>query len=497
MAYRILSLCSGLGGIDLGIELAAPGSRAVGYVEREAFPASVILARMEDESLERAPVWCGDLRDLDARPLRGHVDLITAGYPCQPFSVAGKRLGEADPRHLWPEVARIIGEVGPRLVFLENVNAHLRLGFDAVLGDLADLGFDAEWTIVGADDVGAPHRRKRLFVLGYAQRSRTVTHAEGCGSREAVGESDGELADSDGADESDQREGENGSRDIRPESRWPQSGDRGSSEAMADARRGREQGLQSGRGSGAGGIEEAAPSDDGRDMGDPARHERGPQQRADGQRIGEAGDAQELAHSDRGGREGVRGRRILDGQRAALRDDADGRDGSSMADAQGSGRSSERKRRGAEIAGLRSDGEAMADTDSSRLERHGHTECASTGEGEGEAARPGLYGGRQVGDSADDHRGTGEREAEAGTGPDGERGQRSAGAEPRPLWPPGSDPALWEGIEAASQPAIRGVANGATRGLERSRLAALGNGVVPLAVAHAFRTLAARAGCSW
>lgn len=93
------------------------------------------------------------------------VDVITAGYPCQPFSNAGKRKGTDDPRHLWPHIARGIGALRPRLVVLENVDAHLRRGFDVVLADLAVLGYDATWTIVRASDTGAPHRRKRLFVL--------------------------------------------------------------------------------------------------------------------------------------------------------------------------------------------------------------------------------------------------------------------------------------------------------------------------------------------
>jgi len=92
-----------------------------------------------------------------------------SGYPCQPFSVAGKRAGESDERHLWPEVARIVSECEPALVFLENVAGHLRLGFGTVLADLAALGFDAEWGLFRASDVGAPHRRERLFVLAYRE----------------------------------------------------------------------------------------------------------------------------------------------------------------------------------------------------------------------------------------------------------------------------------------------------------------------------------------
>ena len=167
---RILSLCSGIGGLDLGIGLALPGARAVCFVEREYPVCEVLAARMEDGSIEPAPIHT-DLRAFDGRPWRGRVDIVAAGYPCQPFSVAGKRRGEEDERHLWPDVLRIIGEVGPSFVFLENVAGHLRLGFDQVLGDLADLGLDAEWSLVRASDVGAPHRRERLFVLAYSHNA--------------------------------------------------------------------------------------------------------------------------------------------------------------------------------------------------------------------------------------------------------------------------------------------------------------------------------------
>ena len=135
--FHILSLCTGGGGLDLGMELAVPATRVVCCVEREAYCGAVLDARMEEQALADAPVWT-DLRTFDGRPWRGKVHCITAGYPCQPFSVAGKRLGTDDPRHIWPDVRRIIGEVGPEYVFLENVAGHIVLGLDAVLGSLAE-----------------------------------------------------------------------------------------------------------------------------------------------------------------------------------------------------------------------------------------------------------------------------------------------------------------------------------------------------------------------
>ncbi|MFO1144526.1 MAG: DNA cytosine methyltransferase [Amaricoccus sp.] len=159
-----LSLCAGVGGLDLGLVLACPGYRTVGYVEREAFAAALLVARMEDAALDHAPVW-DDVAGFDGGPWRGGVDIVLAGYPCQPFSVAGRRLAAADPRHLWPHVARIVGEVAPPFVFLENVAHHLRLGFPEVAGDLVGLGYRLAAGLFTAAEVGAPHRRERLFVL--------------------------------------------------------------------------------------------------------------------------------------------------------------------------------------------------------------------------------------------------------------------------------------------------------------------------------------------
>lgn len=159
-----LSLCSGAGGLDLGLAIAIPGYRAVGHVERETYAAATLVARMEDASLDQAVVW-DDVATFDGRRWRGAVDIITAGYPCQPFSVAGKRRGVDDPRHLWPHVARIIGEVEPPFVFLENVAHHLRLGFPEVAAGLVGLGYKLAAGLFTAAEVGAPHKRERLFIL--------------------------------------------------------------------------------------------------------------------------------------------------------------------------------------------------------------------------------------------------------------------------------------------------------------------------------------------
>lgn len=108
------------------------------------------------------------------------VDIVTGGYPCQPFSVAGNRKGTSDARHLWPYIARALRVLRPRFAFFENVANHLRLGFDAVLADLAALGFDAEWCIASASEIGAPHQRRRLFVIAWpADADRTGLERRG------------------------------------------------------------------------------------------------------------------------------------------------------------------------------------------------------------------------------------------------------------------------------------------------------------------------------
>ena len=165
-----LALCSGIGGIELGLRIILPHYRTVGYVEREAYAAATLVARMADKALGPAPIW-DNIESFDGRPWRGKVDIVTAGYPCQPFSVAGKRLGAADLRHLWPDVARIVSEVRPSICFFENVGRHLRSGFEPVRDDLLGMGYKVKAGLFTAAEVGAPHRRERLFILAYAENA--------------------------------------------------------------------------------------------------------------------------------------------------------------------------------------------------------------------------------------------------------------------------------------------------------------------------------------
>jgi len=163
-----MALCAGAGGLELGLRIALGDDyRCVVYVEREAYAAATLVARMADQTLDTAPVW-DNLSTFDGKPWRGIVDLVSAGFSCQPWSPAGKRLGIEDERWIWPDIARVICEVGPEWVFLENVGGLVRGGIELVLRDLAAQGFDAEWDCVSAAEVGAPHIRERLYILAHS-----------------------------------------------------------------------------------------------------------------------------------------------------------------------------------------------------------------------------------------------------------------------------------------------------------------------------------------
>jgi hypothetical protein len=122
-----LSLCSGYGGIDLGLRRCIPSLRTVAYAEIEAFACELLLARMEGGQLDAAPIWT-DLKQFPWGKFRGLVDILSGGYPCQPFSTAGKRLGGEDPRHLWPFISSGIRLLQPRVCFFENVDGHITQG---------------------------------------------------------------------------------------------------------------------------------------------------------------------------------------------------------------------------------------------------------------------------------------------------------------------------------------------------------------------------------
>ena len=160
-----LALFTGAGGGILGGHLL--GWTTVAACEIEEYPRAVLLQRQLDGLLPRFPIW-DDISTFDGKQFRGKIDIITGGFPCQDISAAGKGAGITGERSgLWGEMARIIGEVRPRFAFMENSPMLTSRGLGTVLGDLAEMGYDARWCVLGADDAGAPHRRKRIWILGY------------------------------------------------------------------------------------------------------------------------------------------------------------------------------------------------------------------------------------------------------------------------------------------------------------------------------------------
>ena len=208
MTLTVGSLFSGIGGLDLGLERA--GMNVIWQSEIDPY-ASKVLAK----HWPKVPNY-GDIKAINwgdvVRP-----DVICGGYPCQPFSTAGRRNGTNDPRHLWPWVRDAISELRPRYAIMENVRGHLTMGFDRVLADLASIGYDAQWQIVSAASVGAPHQRDRLIFVAYTQSDRewrghsenTTTVSEWPKIQTEIGRSGGAMANDDS-----QRDGLNWSQRI-------------------------------------------------------------------------------------------------------------------------------------------------------------------------------------------------------------------------------------------------------------------------------------------
>lgn len=232
---RKLSLFSGIGGIDLAAHWA--GMETVAFCEREPFPQKVL-----QKHWPNVPIY-DDVCTLTAERLKEDgiigpgrtIDIISGGYPCQPFSHAGKRQGKEDDRHLWPEVHRLLQEIRPRWFVGENVAGHVTLGLDDVLSDLGDIGYTAQPFIIPSSAVGAPHRRDRVFIVGYTtspgfqewRQSGLAEESEKTGTgMEPESERSGEnVADSEGERSREAREYQCGGSE-----KWITGG----GEAMAD-----------------------------------------------------------------------------------------------------------------------------------------------------------------------------------------------------------------------------------------------------------------------
>lgn len=170
---REMALFAGAGGGILGGHLL--GWRTVCAVEWEPYPASVLCARQNDGILPPFPIW-DDVQTFDGRPWRGLVDVVSGGFPCQDISSAGKGAGiDGERSGMWKHMARIIGEVRPRFAFVENSPLLISRGAALVIGDLAEMGYDCQWAIISASNVGAPHKRDRLWLVAHSISER------GCG----------------------------------------------------------------------------------------------------------------------------------------------------------------------------------------------------------------------------------------------------------------------------------------------------------------------------
>jgi DNA (cytosine-5)-methyltransferase 1 len=169
MSLTVGSLFSGIGGLDLGLERA--GMEVIWQSEIDPYACKVLAKHWP-----KVPNH-GNIKEINwgniVRP-----DIICGGYPCQPFSTAGNRNGADDPRHLWPWVREAISRIRPQYAILENVRGHITLGLDTVLADLASIGYDAEWTIVSASSVGAPHQRDRVIIIAYPVGQLADTNPE-------------------------------------------------------------------------------------------------------------------------------------------------------------------------------------------------------------------------------------------------------------------------------------------------------------------------------
>ena len=166
MTLTVGSLFSGIGGFDLGLERA--GMKVIWQSEIDPFACKVLKKHWPDVPN------LGDIKQIDWTNVE-RPDVICGGYPCQPFSTAGKRGGNTDPRHLWPKMFDAICNLRPRYALMENVRGHLSMGFSDVLADLASVGFDAEWQVIPAAAVGAPHKRDRVFIVAYPNNARSGT----------------------------------------------------------------------------------------------------------------------------------------------------------------------------------------------------------------------------------------------------------------------------------------------------------------------------------
>ena len=171
-----LALFAGGGGGILAGQLMGWRTRVA--VEIDAYARRILLARMRDGALEPFPIW-DDVCSFDGKPWRNHIDVVSGGFPCTDIAACGTGKGiEGDKSGLWKEMARILGEVGSPYCFMENSPVLTSRGLGVLLGDLAEMGYDAKWGVLGAHHCGAPHRRDRIWIVGYSHANQRRLEAE-------------------------------------------------------------------------------------------------------------------------------------------------------------------------------------------------------------------------------------------------------------------------------------------------------------------------------
>ena len=180
---RHLDLFSGIGGFSLGLE-ATGGFETVAFCDIEEFPRKVLQKHWPDVKQYE------DIKELNHEKLKSDgllpIDIITGGYPCQPFSVAGRKKGEQDPRHLWPEYFRLVQELRPTWVIGENVGGHIKLGLDTVLENLESEGYAVRTFSIPASAIGANHKRERIWIVAHSERNGLATSEERRSTEETI-----------------------------------------------------------------------------------------------------------------------------------------------------------------------------------------------------------------------------------------------------------------------------------------------------------------------
>ena len=298
-----ISLCAGGGGLELGLLLAEPGFACRCFVEADAHAQAVLVGNQlgwewsremaaspafggvpvgdlpfsldptgrRAGPFHKAALW-SDVRTFVGDEWRGHIDLVSAGYPCQPFSAAGKRAGSDDPRHLWPDVARIWAETGAEWGFFENVAGHISLGLETVLRDIWDMGATPSVGLFSSAETGNTHERQRVFILAHregADRRGKLQSGSARGGWTGPARGDRELAHPNGGNPGAEREQPGGKFGFQPSSGnagGPPLDDAGRAERRAgDAQGNIGNGSAAGRVESAGGAEQSS-----RDMGDAA-----------------------------------------------------------------------------------------------------------------------------------------------------------------------------------------------------------------------------------